>query len=99
MKGKIGRNDPCPCGSRQKLKKCCMMHPSPQASVDSSSWIDRDGFHVVAPGLPPTQEQLEQMAKAYQKQIRTSPLWKEMVQEFGKEKAEELLQQCRVKPG
>jgi len=38
---------------------------------------------VVAPGLPPTQEQLEQMTKAYQKQIRTSPLWKEMVQEFG----------------
>ncbi|MEZ5844978.1 MAG: SEC-C metal-binding domain-containing protein [Hyphomicrobiaceae bacterium] len=21
---KIGRNDPCPCGSGQKYKKCCM---------------------------------------------------------------------------
>jgi len=21
--GKIGRNDPCPCGSGRKLKKCC----------------------------------------------------------------------------
>jgi tetratricopeptide (TPR) repeat protein len=21
---KIGRNDPCPCGSRQKYKRCCM---------------------------------------------------------------------------
>jgi len=20
---KIGRNEPCPCGSRQKFKKCC----------------------------------------------------------------------------
>jgi hypothetical protein len=61
--------------------------------------MDRDGFHVVAPGLPPTPEQLEQMTKAYQKHLRTSSLWKEMVQEFGKEKAEELLKQCRVKPG
>jgi hypothetical protein len=99
MKGNIGRNDPCPCGSGQKFKRCCMMELSPQASVASSSWIDRDGFHVVAPCLPPTQEQLEQMTKAYQKHIRTSPMWKEMVQEFGKEKAEELLKQCRVKPG
>jgi hypothetical protein len=23
MKGKIGRNDPCPCGSGRKHKKCC----------------------------------------------------------------------------
>ncbi|HEY9857713.1 MAG TPA: SEC-C metal-binding domain-containing protein [Stenomitos sp.] len=21
---KVGRNDPCPCGSGQKFKKCCM---------------------------------------------------------------------------
>ena len=23
-KKKIGRNDPCPCGSGKKFKKCCM---------------------------------------------------------------------------
>jgi uncharacterized protein YecA (UPF0149 family) len=23
QKGKIGRNDPCPCGSGKKYKKCC----------------------------------------------------------------------------
>jgi uncharacterized protein YecA (UPF0149 family) len=22
--GKVGRNDPCPCGSGQKLKRCCL---------------------------------------------------------------------------
>ncbi len=22
---KIGRNDPCPCGSGKKYKKCCLM--------------------------------------------------------------------------
>ena len=25
---KVGRNDPCPCGSRQKFKKCCGRGPS-----------------------------------------------------------------------
>lgn len=24
---KTGRNDPCPCGSGKKYKKCCMVHP------------------------------------------------------------------------
>jgi len=23
---KIGRNDPCPCGSGKKYKKCCLAH-------------------------------------------------------------------------
>lgn len=26
---KVGRNDPCPCGSGQKHKKCCANLPSP----------------------------------------------------------------------
>jgi len=24
---KVGRNDPCPCGSGKKFKKCCMQSP------------------------------------------------------------------------
>ena len=27
VKNKIGRNDPCPCGSGKKYKKCCGMNP------------------------------------------------------------------------
>ena len=23
-RGKVGRNDPCPCGSGKKFKKCCL---------------------------------------------------------------------------
>ena len=23
-RGKVGRNDPCPCGSDKKFKKCCL---------------------------------------------------------------------------
>jgi len=24
---KVGRNDPCPCGSGKKYKKCCLLKP------------------------------------------------------------------------
>ena len=29
---KVGRNDPCPCGSGRKYKKCCMLKPAAQAA-------------------------------------------------------------------
>ena len=56
-------------------------------------------MHFAAPGAPPTPEQLEQMTKRYQEQIRSSPLWDAMVSEFGEEKAEELLKDFRVQLG
>lgn len=27
---KVGRNDPCPCGSGKKFKKCCEMKEGPK---------------------------------------------------------------------
>ena len=44
-KVKIGRNDPCPCGSGKKYKKCCMNKPqSPVALVESEQekkkWLE-----------------------------------------------------------
>jgi len=30
---KIGRNDPCPCGSKKKHKKCCLGKPTPKQST------------------------------------------------------------------
>lgn len=27
MKEKVGRNDPCPCGSGKKYKQCCLNKP------------------------------------------------------------------------
>lgn len=40
MTKKVGRNDPCPCGSGKKYKKCCEQRLGPkrkfQASVLSS---------------------------------------------------------------
>lgn len=90
---KIKRNDPCPCGSGKKYKKCCL---SQQAPDQSSSWADDDGIHFVSPGSPPSPEQLEKMTKEYQKKIRNSPLWDEMVQKYGKEEAEKLLKEFKA---
>ncbi|MFQ6107349.1 MAG: SEC-C metal-binding domain-containing protein [Thermoplasmata archaeon] len=43
MSRKLGRNDPCPCGSGKKYKKCCLRigtHPSPHRLLDiAAGWI------------------------------------------------------------
>lgn len=96
MKNKIGRNDPCPCGSGKKYKKCCV---SKSEITPSDTWMANDGMHVVTPGGQLTPEDLKKMTKEYQKNIRNSPIWDEMVQQNGKEKAEELLKEFQVKPG
>ena len=62
----------------------------------AASWMEDDGLHFVAPGPTPTLELLDEASKVYQENIRKSPLWDEMVKEFGEEKAEQLLSQCRV---
>jgi hypothetical protein len=87
---KIGRNDPCPCGSGKKFKKCCA-----QGSIITK--MEEDGLHVLFPDDPSSPLDLEEMTKAYQKKIRNSPIWDEIVQEYGLEKAEELLKEFRVK--
>lgn len=99
MNVKIGSNAPCPCGSGKKYKKCCLPPSSPPSSASSYAWMASDGLHMVAPGGPLTPEDLERMTRTYQKQIRRSPMWQQMVQEFGKDKAESLLKACQVKPG
>ena len=96
MNNKIGRNDPCPCGSGKKFKKCCISKPE---MIQSHTWAEDDGMHVVSQGDPPTPEELEKMTKKYQNDIKKSPIWKEMVQKYGKEKAEEMLKEFRVKLG
>ncbi|HEY4775727.1 MAG TPA: anaerobic sulfatase maturase [Xanthobacteraceae bacterium] len=36
----VGRNDPCPCGSGKKFKKCCGNAPSPRAALVSNRSSD-----------------------------------------------------------
>jgi len=63
---------------------------------EASTWLDGDGLHVAGPGAAPDAATLEEMTRAYQDKIRKSPLWGQMVREYGEEKAAELLAQFRV---
>jgi len=49
------------------------------------------------PGAAPSEAELEGLTREWQRRLRNSPLWDEMVREFGEAKAEELLSQCRAK--
>jgi hypothetical protein len=91
--GKIRRNEPCSCGSGKKYKKCCFLQ---KASVQSFSWEDNDGIHLVAPGSSPSPEELKKMTTEYQKQIRNSPLWDEMVKNYGEKEAKKLLKEFKA---
>lgn len=33
MNEKVGRNDPCPCGSGKKYKSCCLLKEKPKYSM------------------------------------------------------------------
>ena len=46
MTGKVGRNDPCPCGSGSKYKKCC------QESLDEKDFHYRRWRRVEADLIP-----------------------------------------------
>ena len=61
--------------------------------------MNDEGLQQMEPGTPPSSEQLKKMTDEYQKRIRKSPLWNEMVRDFGKEEAERLLNQCQAKIG
>lgn len=60
------------------------------------SWMDKEGLHAILPGEAPSEEVFKLWTENFQKQLRNSPLWDEMVAKFGEEKAEKLLKQCQV---
>lgn len=61
-------------------------------------WEDKAGMHTLFPDLPGVkpEEMAEKLTFAYQKKIKTSPVWKQMIAEFGEEEAEKLLTQCKA---
>ena len=63
------------------------------------SWFDSAGLHALVPGSAPSPDALAQATKLYQQEIRNSPLWHEMVEQFGREEAERILLQFRVEVG
>lgn len=41
MNEKVGRNDPCPCGSGKKYKQCCMLKNQPKRRTKlTAKWIN-----------------------------------------------------------
>lgn len=81
---------------KEKVKGRKRNTPDP-STAPSFFWTDNGEMHGLIPGERPSAEQIEMMTRKYQEEIRKSPLWDEMVKEYGKEKAEELLKECRVK--
>ena len=64
--------------------------------AEAFAWMDHDGLHRLVPGEAPSPSQLEEMSGVYQDKIRQSPLWDQMVAQFGLEEAERMLSQFRV---
>ena len=82
---------------KNKKKKADRLTRNPNAFNPSAlTWADNDGIHVLDQGTPPSPDQLEAMTKQFQESIRNSPMWSDMVRQFGKKKAEELLLECRA---
>ena len=60
------------------------------------SWLESDGVHAFVAGVAPSPEALEEATKRYQASVRKSPLWDEMVRQFGEKEAERMLLEFRV---
>ena len=82
----------------KKNRKKRKQKQSDNNSFPSHMWMEDDGIHVLSPE-PFSAQDLELMSLRFQEKIRNSPMWDEMVKEFGKEEAEKILKKCRAKPG
>lgn len=83
---------------RKKKKIKTINNSECNLPADIISWQDEEGVHFVAPGEPPSAEMYEKMTLEYQRRVRKSPLWDEMVRQFGLKKAKEMLKEFRVEP-
>ncbi|NCC53335.1 MAG: type I methionyl aminopeptidase [Spartobacteria bacterium] len=45
----VGRNDPCPCGSGLKFKKCCMLKRTQPRDDRASVYFRKHGIHLKGP--------------------------------------------------
>lgn len=48
-KAKTGRNDPCPCGSGKKYKKCCLDKPGPTRADQANTYMRKYGIKLKGP--------------------------------------------------
>ena len=65
---KIGRNDPCPCGSGLKFKKCCLGKNDPAANNLMQTYAEKYGIRLKRP------DQIEGIRQAGQLVLQTLAL-------------------------
>ena len=82
-KGLFSRNDPCPCGSGEKYKKCCLAKAAVQNDRSKSVKAASHDFNTIN-ALPPSElllkavalhqaNQLEEAKVAYQSLLKNNP--------------------------
>jgi len=71
-----------------------------KAIKDGSAWIDDDGgVHFIEHDDGAEKEFYDKLTSEFQKNIMESEMWEQMVEEFGEEKAKELLTECKAESG
>jgi hypothetical protein len=83
-------------GKKSRKKRLKRDLNSVDVTLPIFSHMDQEGLHAFIPGHPPSKEKLDEMLKVYQDKIRNSSLWEELIEQYGMEKAEEILKQCRA---
>ena len=83
----------------KKIKRNQRNSNQAKITIPDATWVDEDGMHYVGSGQAPTLEEYQRMTEEYQQRIRKSPLWKQMVEQYGKKQAEKMLKDFQVKPG
>jgi len=66
------------------------------AQAQAFAWSDHQGLHALLPGEAPSPELREDISRRYRDLIRQSPLWEQMVAQFGVQEAERLLSQLGI---
>jgi hypothetical protein len=95
--GKEEFSDPDPRGLhlvRVQLLDAPHGSPNPQPAPDM--WLDDEGLNAMIPGDAPSEAMLDELTRRFQKNIRNSPLWQEMVDELGEQEAERMLKDFRA---
>ena len=55
-----------------------------------------DEVHAFVPAIAPKGKLLDRIHYHFKKELRNSPLWDEMVEKYGRQKAEELLDEINI---
>ena len=71
---KIGRNDPCPCGSGLKYKKCCLPNPEAERAGDRISAFKEDLQKAAGDMEFASMEEVQAFVKAFQEERNRRPI-------------------------